>query len=228
MLNGPSRPRLFFASRFSIRRDMTKKTCWKVVLFLAVFPASAFAQMPSPAGTGPFITASLGYSYVSLPIPSSARIDMNGVGASLTADFRSRFGAKVDLNYVRQANVLASGHHSDVLSYMLGPLFYPVSNDRWTVYLQALAGGSNADGVLPNGTGGFDTAYTDGLAWAVGGGIERSISSAFAVRTEADYMHTSFIDINAVLRGQNDLRVTASLVYRWHWHSGGKRGHGHF
>lgn len=207
---------------------MTKKTCWKLALFLAFLPVSAFAQMPSPAGAGPFITASLGYSYVSLPIPSSARIDMNGVGASLTADIRSRFGAKVDLNYVRQSNVLGSGHHSDVLSYMLGPMFYPVSNERWTVYIQALGGGSSENGVLPNGTGGFDTAYTDGFAWTVGGGIERSISSAFAVRTETDYMHTSFIDANTVIRGQNDLRITASLVYRWHWHSEGRRRRGHF
>lgn len=207
---------------------MTKNTCWKLALVLVFLPASAIAQVPIAAGSGPAISASLGYSYLSLPIPSSTRINLNGLGASVTADFRSRFGAKVDLNYVRAANVFGTGHHSDVLSYMLGPLFYPVSNDRWAVYIQALVGGSNVSGVVPNGAGGFDTAYTDGLSWAIGGGIERSISSSLAVRTETDYMHTSFIDSSAVIRGQNDLRITGSLVYRWHWHSEGRRDHGRF
>jgi hypothetical protein len=198
---------------------MTRNSTWKLALVLLLFPASAFAQLPLPAGSGRAISASIGYSYLSLPITSSTSIDLNGVGASLTADFRPRFGAKVDLNYVRQANVFSTGHHSDVLSIMLGPLFYPVNNDRWTVYVQALVGVSRENGVIPDGAGGFDTAYTDALSWAIGGGIERSISSSLAIRTEADFMRTSFVDSSAVIRGQNDLRFTGSLVYRWNWHS---------
>ena len=197
---------------------MKRNTIWKLALILALFPAAAFAQLPSATGTGPMFTTSLGYSYMSVPIPSATRIDMNGVAASATVDFRSRFGAKVDLNYVRQANVFGTGHHGDVLTYMVGPMFYPVSNDRWVVYVQALAGGTRSTGVVPNGTGGFDTAFADALGFAVGAGVERSVFSSFAIRTEADYMYTSFADANAALRGQSDLRFTGSLVYRWHWH----------
>jgi hypothetical protein len=207
---------------------MTRNNYWKLALVLALFPASAFAQQPFSAGSGPVITAGFGYSYMSVSIPSATRIDMNGLGASITGNFRSRFGAKVDLNFVRQANVFGTGHHADVLSFMLGPLFYPVNNNRLAVYVQALAGGSRADGVIPNGAGGFNTAYTEGLAWAIGGGIERSISTSLAVRSEADYMRTSFIDSSGVFRGQNDLRITGSLVYRWHWHSVGRRDHRRF
>jgi hypothetical protein len=207
---------------------MTKSISWKLALLLALFPASAFAQQPFSAGSGPSISASFGYSYLSFPITPSTRIDMNGLGASITADFRSRFGAKLDLNYVRQANIFGTGHHSDVLSGMVGPVFYPVSNDRLAVYVQALAGYCRATGVIPNGAGGFTTAYTDGLCWAVGGGIERSISASLAVRTETDYMRTSFIDSNGMFRGQNDLRITGSLVYRWHWHSVGRHDRNRF
>jgi hypothetical protein len=204
---------------------MKRNISRQLALVFALFPAVAFAQLPSPTGSGPMFTTSLGYSYMSVPIPSATRIDMNGVGASATVDFRSRFGAKVDVNYVRQANVFDTGHHGDVLTYMVGPMFYPVSNDRWAVYVQALAGGTRSTGVVPNGTGGFDTAFADALGFAVGAGIERSLFSNFAIRTEADYMYTSFADATAAIRGQNDLRFTGSLVYRFHWHWRGSRRH---
>jgi opacity protein-like surface antigen len=207
---------------------MTKNTIWKLALVLVLFPAAAFAQAPFSAGSGPVITASVGYSYLNVPIPSATRIGLNGLGASITADFPSRFGAKIDLNYARAANVFGTGHHSDVLSYMIGPMFYPVSNKRMAVYVQALAGGSRADGVIPNGAGGFDIVYTEGFAWAIGAGVERSISSTLSVRTETDYMNTSTIDSSGAFRGQSDLRVTGSLVYRWDWHSEGRRGRHRF
>lgn len=202
---------------------MKKDIGWNLVLVLALFPASAFAQLPSWAGYRPVVSASVGYSYLSLPIPSSTRINLNGVGASIAADFHSRFGAKADLNYDRAANVFGTGHHSDVLSYMLGPLFYPVSNDRLAVYIQALAGNSRMDGVIPNRTSGFETAYASGPSWAIGGGIERSISSSLAVRTETDYLHTSFTDSTGAFRGQSDLRIMSSFVFRWGQHSEARR-----
>jgi hypothetical protein len=207
---------------------MTGTAIWQLalVLVLVLFPASAFAQVPSPTGSGPVITASLGYSYMNLPIPSSTRIGLNGVDASVTANFRSRFGAKFDLNYVRAANVLGTGHHSDVLSYMAGPVFYPINNDRLAVYVQGLVGGFRADGVIPNGTGGFGTAFTEAPAFAIGGGIERSIFSRFAIRAEADYMYTSSIDFSGAFRTQNDLRISGSLVYRWNWHWEGRSKRG--
>ena len=207
---------------------MTKKLSWKLSLVLLLFPAAAAAQAPLPTGSGPAISASLGYSYVSLPIPSLTRIGLNGGGASIGVDFRSRFGAKIDVNYARAANVFNTGRHADVLTYMLGPLFYPVRNDRWSVYIEALAGGGRVTGVVPNAANGFDTAYADGLAWAVGGGIERRISPALGIRTEFDYLHTTFTDSSAVFRGQNDLRFTGSLIYRWAWHWGGRPDHRHF
>jgi opacity protein-like surface antigen len=194
---------------------MTKTMSWKLVLVLVLFPVSAFAQLPFSAGYKPVVDASIGYSYVSFPIPSSTRINMNGLDASFIAEFRSRFGIKADLDYVRAANVLDSGRHSDVFTYMLGPMYYPVSNDLLTLYVQGLVGYSRIDGVVPNGAGGFNIAFTTAPSWAIGGGIERSITSSLAIRSETDYLHTSYTDATAAFRGQSDLRITSSLVYRW-------------
>jgi hypothetical protein len=40
-------------------------------------------------------------------------------------DILPRFGVKADLGYVRAANVLLRGSHSEVLTYLAGPVFYP-------------------------------------------------------------------------------------------------------
>lgn len=138
-----------FFARISVRCVKTKTMSWKLVLVLVLFPVSAFAQFPFSAGYKPVVDASIGYSYVSFPIPSSTRINMNGLDASFGAEFRSRFGVKADLDYVRGANVLDSGRHSDVFTYMLGPMYYPVSNDLLTLYVHGLAGYSRIDGVVP-------------------------------------------------------------------------------
>jgi len=207
---------------------MTKTMSWKLVLVLLLFPVSAFAQLPFSAGYKPVVDVSIGYSYVSFPIPSSSRINMNGLEASFAATFRSRFGAKIDLDYVRAANVLGSGRHSDVLTYMLGPLYYPINTDRLTVYVQALAGYSRIDGVVPDGAGGFNVAFTTAPSWAIGGGIERSITSSLAIRSETDYLHTSYTDSTAAFRGQSDLRIMSSLVYRWGRRPEGRHNHRRF
>jgi hypothetical protein len=217
----------FLEAKLFARRFMTKHLSWKLALVLVLIPASAFAQLPFSAGYKPVVSADFGYSYMSMPIPSAGRINLNGVNAGITVDFRSRFGAKVDFNYDRAANVFGTGRHSDVLSYMVGPVFYPVSNDLLTIYIQALAGDSRIDGVIPNKAGGYEVAFASGPSWAIGGGIERSIFSSLAIRSETDYLHTSFTDSSAVLRGQSDLRISSSLVFRWGRHSESSRYHRH-
>lgn len=194
------------------------KTNWKLALCFLLYPMSALAQLPAPSGSEPIVSVSFGYSYLSLPITSSSRIDLNGVDASITADLHPRLGAKVDLNYVRAPNVFGTGHHSDVLSYLVGPVFFPARNNRLTTYVQALVGGARVTGVVPKGASGFVIGYVNSLSWAFGGGIECRISSSFAFRTEADYLHTSYVDSAAAIRGQNDLRTIGSIVYRWGGH----------
>jgi opacity protein-like surface antigen len=207
---------------------MTKNIRWQLVLALMLLPAAAFAQFPVTAGHSPIVTASLGYSYLTLPIPSSTRIDLAGVGASITAEFRTRFGAKADFNYVQTENTLGTGQRSSVMSYMLGPMYYPVHSERLTLYVQALAGESRVTSIVPVGVGGYDIGNVAGPSWAIGAGIEHNISASIAIRMETDYLHTSYLNSTALFIGQSDLRLASSLVYRWGGLSEGRREHRRF
>ena len=57
--------------------------------------------------------------------------------------------------------------------------------------------------------GGWPTGY----AWAFGGGVEYWVTDSVAIRTGADYMRTAFYDSSLVVRGQSNLKTTASVVY---------------
>jgi hypothetical protein len=67
---------------------------------------------------------------------------MNGLDANITTDFRRIFGVRADLDYARAASVFNSGHHSDVLSYLAGPVFYPYRGKRLTLCVDVLVGGA--------------------------------------------------------------------------------------
>jgi hypothetical protein len=190
-------------------------TNWMVAFFVLLCPTLALAQLPVASGSAPVVSSSIGYSHLNLPMNWPNRIDLNGVDASITVDFRPQLGAKVDLNYVRAANVFGTGHHSDVLSYLVGPVFYPTQNGRLTTYAQALVGGARVTGVIPYGANGFLRGYVGRPSWAFGGGIEYRISSSFAFRTGTDYLHTYYFDSPTTIRGQNDFRITGSIVFHW-------------
>jgi opacity protein-like surface antigen len=77
-----------------------------------------------------------------------------------------------------------------------------------------LVGGAKVSGPIltSDGTillGGWTTSY----AWAVGGGVEYWVTDSMAIRTGADYLRTAFYDSSLVVRGQSNLRTTASVVY---------------
>jgi opacity protein-like surface antigen len=77
-----------------------------------------------------------------------------------------------------------------------------------------LVGGAKVSGpILTNGgtilLGGWTTSY----AWAVGGGLEYWATDSVAIRTGADYLRTAFYDSSLVVRGQSNLRTTATVVY---------------
>ena len=124
-----------------------------------------------------------------------------------------RFGVRLDLGYVRASNVLSSGHHSDILSYLGGPVYYPFTTSRMETYVHFLAGGARVTGVVPSNQGQLITGYANEFAWAGGGGFQIDISSATAVRVGGDYLHTSYFDPSGALHGQGNLRAVVSFVY---------------
>jgi hypothetical protein len=150
-------------------------------------PATPFRSgRPFAAAKGKTIDVSLGYAYVSSGQSLSKRLGQRGADASFTIGF-SRLGIKGDLGYARASNVLGTGHHSDVFK-VSGPVRL------------------NGGGIL---LGGWATGY----AWAVGGGVDYWISDTLAIRTGGDYMRTAYYDPTLAVRGQTNLRTTASVVY---------------
>jgi opacity protein-like surface antigen len=187
------------------------------------FDSTPTARKPVFVGRGVSVRVSAGYAYTSLGMPSSGRMNLSGPDATVTADFSPRFGASVDLSYARASNVLDTGRHADVLSYLAGPVFYPLRIAKLTTYVHALAGGARVTGVIPQSDGDFERGYANKVSWAVGGGVEYQISASVSFRGGGDYQHTSFFNSNEEIRGQNDIRAVCSVVYTLWQHPGRRR-----
>jgi hypothetical protein len=200
-------------------------------------PAAVEKGTPSPmilSGKGPIasgktktIEFGVGYSYVSHAESSpSQRLGLQGVDASATIGF-SRFGLKADVGYARAGNVLGTGTHSDILSYLVGPVFRPVSTRKYEIYAHALVGGARESGpFLTSGgiilVGGWATSY----AWEAGGGVKYWISDTLAISTEADCLRAAYYDPSARLRGELNLKTTAGVVFYFGRRSGNRRRDG--
>jgi hypothetical protein len=98
------------------------------ILFLvAPLVAQHFVtSAPPAAGTSPVCEASAGCIYLALDTPSRQRVGLRGVDAKGFVDFNSRWGKMGDSSYARTGNVLGTRHRGNVLSFLIGPVFYPV------------------------------------------------------------------------------------------------------
>lgn len=171
------------------------------------------SKTPVAAARGKIIELGLGYSYASHAENQSKRVGLRGPDASFTIWF-SRVGIKADVGYARASNVLGTGRHSDVLSYLVGPVFHPTTRRNFDTYVHVLAGGARVSGpVLTNSGLILLGGWTMGYAWAAGGGTEYWLTDSMAIRTGVDYLRTSYYDSSLVVRGQSNLRATASVVY---------------
>ena len=186
-----------------------------------VQPAPAFLYLrpikqppAAPAGYAPAWNFSAGYSVSSLGLPSSGHhAVLSGMNFNVSTDSGKRFGAKLDLGYERAAKVYTNGRPMSVLSYLVGPVFYPSSGNLLSTYAHLLVGGARVAGPFPNGNGGLSIGYVHHPAWALGGGAEYRLSPAFGFRVGVDYLHTHFYNSSGAVRGQNDIRIVNSLVY---------------
>lgn len=177
---------------------------------------SARAQSPVAAGTAPSVNVSLGTEYVGLGMTPSSQVGLIGLDASAEGDFLKRIGLKLDVGYARAGNVFASGRHSDVLSYLGGPVLHLWRREGFAVYVQGLLGGARVTGPAPAAVGGFGSGYANELAWSAGLGVEHRFSGGLALRFGGDYMHTAYFSPTGTLQGQTDFRAVSSVVYYFH------------
>jgi opacity protein-like surface antigen len=188
------------------------KIASKILLCLLFCVSQASAQLPAAAGVGPAMDVSLGYSYMRSGTPSSTGIGLSGVDASLTEGITPRFSLRTDLGYLRASNVFGTGYHNDVLSYLVGPVFYPRRDRRLVTCVYGLAGGARVTGVFPRGAQ-YGRGFVNNFSWAFGGGYEYWLSESMALRVSVDALHTSFFNASGVIQGRYDLRPVAGVVY---------------
>lgn len=189
-------------------------------IFLAIVlitPALAQSRMQSgPAGaTGPAFDVSAGFSYLAMQVPGAAEINLSGLDATGGVDLTQRWGAVVDGSYVRGSDVFGTGQNSYVLSALAGPTFYPFGRDRTSLFLRALGGAGLVDSAVPvSGSSQYVHGWVARPSYAVGAGLEHSLPGPFALRINGDYLRTAFANSAKVVQLQNNLRVTASIVFR--------------
>jgi opacity protein-like surface antigen len=171
------------------------------------------SQTPVATAKSKTMELGLGYSYVSQQGNQSKGLGLRGADASFTINF-SRLGITADGGYARASNVLGTGRHSAVLTYLAGPVYHHTVNRRFDSYVHVLVGGAKVGGpILTNGGIILLGGWTTGYAWAIGGGVQYWATDAMAICTGADYLRTPFYDSSLVVRGQSNLRTTATVVY---------------
>jgi len=188
-----------------------------VCVFLFVAPLLAQSHWgssgPPPGAIIPTFEASMGYVYFDMAMPSQ-RVGLTGIDANAAVRFAPRWGATVDGTYASTGNVFDTGQSANVLSLLAGPVFYPV-NGRTGIFIHALVGASRVEGAVPVSGPYYLDGWVARPSYAAGGGIEQYLFGSFAVRIQADYLRTSYGDSSGAIQGQNNLRLTSSMVYRF-------------
>lgn len=188
---------------------------WSLCLAAACLAAGTKVSAQGPplvTGTGPEIEAHGGFEYVGQPLPTGSRLPMYGVDSGLTVGVSPHLGVRLDFGYARASDVLGTGHHSDILSYMAGPVFYPVRTRMGAVYGELLLGGARMTGVTPYTGGGYVRGFANEFAWAGGGGAEFRVGRSLSMRVGADYFRTSYFNSTAGLSGRGNMRAVVSFT----------------
>ncbi len=188
--------------------------------FFFLLAAQLFGQIQMggerPAATAPILEASGGYVFTSMTSPSSPRLNFNGINGNGLLHFTPRWGATLDLTFSHSGTISGTSHSDNTFSALIGPVFYLMDHQKTGVFVHALIGTAWVDSAVPiNSTTEFK-GYETRFSYAFGGGVERALGNGpFAVRVTGDYQRTTFVDSTLALEGQNNLRVTTSLVYRF-------------
>jgi len=155
-----------------------------------------------------------GYSYVNIDTNGlTSRQSANGWEASVTGYFTRYFGVEFSGAGYYKTYAIPTGLPSPAVvnvpvhdySYAAGPRV-----TYGPVFVHALAG---ADHLSASALG--MSASQDGLAAAFGGGFEQRIASRVAARVSVDYALSRHNILGGSSVTQNNVRVSAGLVYRF-------------
>jgi opacity protein-like surface antigen len=188
------------------------------LLLILLFTPLAHGQEPIAGGFSPAQEGGIGFSYTQANAPSEGQIRMNGLQAVFSTDVNRRFAVKADFGYSRSFDAFQTGHSADLMTYMVGPVFYAVRRRQLSVYGELLLGGARQTGVNFENNGQLVLGYANEFAWAGGAGVQYEIVPSFSVRVGADYLRTSFFNSNVAVQAQPNLRSSVVLIYTFGTH----------
>jgi len=180
------------------------------VLGLACVSLGAADAQQAPALTPQFEVSGT-YSYVRANAANSdGGYNLNGGSASFAYNFSDRFAVVADGGIYRFGG-LPSGIDSTMYTYLFGPRYNFRKVSRVTPFAEVLLGGGRL-----NASSGGISAGENGFSMAIGGGLDWPLRHRFSIRLiEADYLLTRFDRVTGTSATQNDVRISAGLVFRF-------------
>ncbi len=176
-----------------------------------------FAQrgIDRTVATAPIFEAGAGYAFMRMTSPSQDPVNLQGINANGSLRFTQRWAGTVDLTYARSGDSPVIGHGTSVFSGLIGPTYYVFEHGNTEVFAHALIGFSWVDSAVLLSSDQFFHGYETRFSYAFGAGVEHAVSGPFALRVGADYLRTHFVDSALAVQGQNNIRLTAGVVYRF-------------
>jgi hypothetical protein len=201
-------------------RSGLKESGTALRLLIKLFTLALVLAAPLFAQYGPAIAAestpsdiAVGYSYLNLGFSGKPAVHLNGIEASGTINVNPSWGATLDSSYVRAGRDPESGHSSSVFSAFAGPVFVAAQKRNMRFLIRPLVGMTLVDGSVPVNDV-FYRGWQSRFSWAIGAGVERSLSPSYAVRFNVDYLRAHFLGSSAAVEGQNGIRLGANFVFR--------------
>ena len=199
-----------------VRRSLRATGAISVLLAAITMPALAQnipTGVPAAAGSGPAFNLSAGYTYLTMPVTSTNTANLNGLDATAGIDFFHHWGAIADASYVRASNVLGMGHGSYIMTFLIGPVFYPVESHSFRLSVRGLVGAGLVDSIVPVNTTTILHGWVARPSYGAGAGIEHSLYGPLGARVDGDYLRTAFVNSADAVQAQDNLRLTVSLVF---------------
>jgi hypothetical protein len=192
------------------------KAAIKTLLFLAAlaFASQAGAQVPKIAGIASELEESVGYSYMQANVPSQGQLPMMGTVLSATKSVNLHLALKLQAGYSRSSDAFQTGRKADVLTYMIGPVIYPIRRYKYDIHTHILFGGARETGVAFENGGTLVRGFVNEPAWAAGAGFQYRITRSLSLRPEVEYLKTSYFDPTVAVHSQSNLRMSVSLAFR--------------
>jgi len=141
-------------------------------------------------------------------------------GANAVYNLNNWIGVAGDVDGTRNSapDSVAGTDVIHVYTVMGGVHVYPLGHHKITPFADGLLGHGYYTVFIPAAGGGPFTFSDGSFAWSVGGGVDYSLSSHFAVRLgEFDYERTSYNSIATpgLSSANNDYKFKAGLLVRF-------------